>query len=301
MLNENQKISASGFFLGVKMKREKRKKGGMRMLKILQLTDLHFGEIHEESRDRDAATKALISRLVMEHRPQFIAVTGDIIWSLAKKSLQTFREVLAFINDFGIPFAVTLGNHDAEADFDREVLNAIVLDQTNFIIPTSLLNIGGRLNYYIELQDAGISHRLYFMDSGDYDAHRFGEYDFIQHEQIDWLVKNEKDFSGISQLFLHIPVPEYKTARQLGLAIGHQDEEINCPGLNTGLFSHIYLHTHIKAIYCGHDHDNDFSAHYFGIQLNYGRVTGFNTYGSLERGGRLIMIEKDKISSIIVE
>lgn len=271
------------------------------MFKILQLTDLHFGEIHEESRDRDVATKELVIRLVNEHTPNLIAITGDLIWSLAKKSLSTFREVLSFMNDFGIPFAVTLGNHDAESDFNREVLNTIVLEQANFIIPRSLLNIDGRLNYYVEIQDAGLPHRLYFMDSGDYDTHQFGEYDFIQHEQIKWLVENEGGFSGISQLFLHIPVPEYRTAQQLGLAIGHQDEEINCPGLNTGLFSHIYLHTNIKAVYCGHDHDNDFSAHYFGIQLNYGRVTGFNTYGSLARGGRLITIEKERISSVIVE
>nr|WP_228063839.1 MULTISPECIES: metallophosphoesterase family protein [unclassified Streptococcus] len=278
-----------------------KKKGEIIVFKILQLTDLHFGEIHENSKQGDAATKCLITRLVKEQNPNFIAITGDLIWSLAKKSMVTFKEVLSFINAFDIPFAVTFGNHDSEADFDREALNVILLEQPNFIIPKSLFNVAGRLNYYFECQDAGVSHRLYFIDSGDYDAHGFDEYDFIQHEQIDWLVENEKGFDGISQLFIHIPLQEYSNAKQLGLAIGHQDEEINCPGLNTGLFSRIYLHTKIKAIYCGHDHDNDFSADYFGIKLNYGRVTGFNTYGKLERGGRLILIEEETIKSFIVE
>lgn len=271
------------------------------MFKILQLTDLHFGDIHPDSQRGDAATKELITRLVDEHSPDLIAITGDLIWSLAKESLVTFREVLAFINAFELPFAVTFGNHDSEADFDREALNLILLEQPHFVTPQALFRADGRLNYYVEFQDGGVSHRLYFIDSGDYDTYSFGEYGFIEPQQIDWLVENEKGFDGISQLFIHIPLEEYNRAKQMGLAVGHQDEEINCPGLNTGLFSRLYLHTKIKAVYCGHDHDNDFSADYFGIQLNYGRVTGFNTYGHLKRGGRLILVEEERIQSSIVE
>lgn len=271
------------------------------MFKILQLTDLHFGEINKDSHQKDEATKMLITRLVQEHSPHFIAITGDVIWSLAPKSICTFREVLSFIDAFQIPFAVTFGNHDSEADFDRNVLNSILVEQPHFSQPTSFFNSNGRLNYYLEFQEGGIAHRLYFMDSGDYDVYQFGDYDFIQHDQIEWLVEHEKGFEGVSQLFIHIPIQEYSQAKQLGLAIGNQDEEVNHSGLNTGLFSHIYLHTNIKAIYCGHDHDNDFSADYFGIKLHYGRVTGFNTYGSLERGARLILMDKERIESFIVE
>ncbi|ARQ06188.1 Phosphodiesterase YaeI [Macrococcoides canis] len=272
------------------------------MFKILQLTDLHFGDLLPESSHIDQVTKALITRLIHTNQPDFIAITGDLIWSKVSNSLTTFRDVLAFINSFNIPFAATFGNHDSEGDFSRDVINEILLSQSNFIEPQSLFNDNDRLCYYTELVVDGHTHRLYFIDSGDYDKLQVGEYDYITHAQIEWLVEADKAFIGTSQLFIHIPIPEYATAKSLGLAEGHQDEEICCPKLNTGLFSQLLLNgLSVKAIYCGHDHDNDFTADYCGIKLNYGRVTGFNTYGSLRRGGRMIELDGSAFTSYIVE
>lgn len=271
------------------------------MFKILQLTDLHFGTITKESNLIDDVTKSLITRLVNTHNPHFIAITGDLVWSLTENSLETFEMVLSFINDFNIPFAVTFGNHDSEGNYSRKSIYALLLKQSHFIEPIAMFEKDHRLCYYHAFINDGVNHRLYFMDSGDYDAHGFGEYDYIQPEQIQWLVDCERDFDGVSQLFIHIPIPEYNEAKLLGFAVGNQDEEVCCPKLNTGLFSQLFLKTNVKAVYCGHDHDNDFTANYKGISLNYGRVTGFNTYGKLLRGGRLIQVDGRHVSSSIVE
>ncbi|UTH12020.1 metallophosphoesterase family protein [Macrococcoides canis] len=272
------------------------------MFKIMQLTDLHFGDLLPESSHIDQVTKALITRLIHTNQPNFIAITGDLIWSKAPDSLSTFRDVLTFIDSFNIPFDATFGNHDSEGEFSRNDINEILLSQSNFIEPQSLFNDNDRLCYYTELVVDGHTHRLYFIDSGDYDKLQVGEYDYITHAQIEWLVETDKAFSGTSQLFIHIPIPEYATAKSLGLAQGHQDEEICCPKLNTGLFSQLLLNgLSVKAMYCGHDHDNDFTADYCGIKLNYGRVTGFNTYGSLRRGGRMIELDGSAFTSYIVE
>ena len=32
-------------------------------------------------------------------------------------------------------------------------------------------------------------------------------------------------------------------------------------------------------MFCGHDHDNDFTINLYGIRLSFGRVGGYNTYG----------------------
>ncbi|QIH77556.1 hypothetical protein GTN30_02650 [Macrococcoides canis] len=80
------------------------------MFKILQLTDLHFGNLLPESSHIDQVTKALIMRLIHTNQPDFIAITGDLIWSKPPNSLSTFRDVLEFINSFNIPFAATFGN-----------------------------------------------------------------------------------------------------------------------------------------------------------------------------------------------
>lgn len=272
------------------------------MFKILQLTDLHFGEILQESPQIDNVTKTLIKRLIKENNPDFIVITGDLIWSLSPNSLKTFQDVLSFINAFQIPFAITLGNHDSESDFSRSELNEIILAQSNFTKHEALFEDNGCLCYYVPLNIEGVNHRLYFIDSGDYDANKIGKYDYIKHQQIEWLIKADKDFNGVGQLFFHIPIPEYKDAKQLGLAQGNQDEEVCCPQLNTGLFSQLIVNnSSVKAMYCGHDHNNDFEADYHGIKLNYGRITGFNTYGTLRRGGRIIELNGEVIHSYIVE
>ena len=43
--------------------------------KIMQMTDLHFGE----SDDMDLKTQELIKNLIEKENPDYIAVTGDIV------------------------------------------------------------------------------------------------------------------------------------------------------------------------------------------------------------------------------
>ena len=46
--------------------------------------------------------------------------------------------------------------------------------------------------------------------------------------------------------------------------------------------------------FVGHDHINDFMGTLHGIQLCYGRATGYNTYGreGMARGARIIRLTK---------
>ncbi len=50
----------------------------------------------------------------------------------------------------------------------------------------------------------------------------------------------------------------------------------------------------VVAMFCGHDHVNDFYGHYYGISLYYGRKTGYGGYGPapLQRGARVIEIKE---------
>jgi len=60
---------------------------------------------------------------------------------------------------------------------------------------------------------------------------------------------------------------------------GSRHEDICCSSVNTGLFSAILMNKNIKATFCGHDHNNDFHGDYNGIELYYGRKTGYGGYG----------------------
>ena len=44
----------------------------------------------------------------------------------------------------------------------------------------------------------------------------------------------------------------------------------------------------VMGVFCGHDHDNDFIGMEYDIALGYGRVSGLDAYGKVDRGGRII-------------
>ena len=47
----------------------------------------------------------------------------------------------------------------------------------------------------------------------------------------------------------------------------------------------------IKAVFVGHDHNNDFCGDYYGVSLCYGRKTGYGSYGppdGMQRGARIL-------------
>jgi hypothetical protein len=51
----------------------------------------------------------------------------------------------------------------------------------------------------------------------------------------------------------------------------------------------------VMGIFVGHDHENDYIGSYHGIALAYGRFSGGrNTYGSLTRGARVIVLKENK-------
>ena len=105
----------------------------------------------------------------------------------------------------------------------------------------------------------------------------------------------EKKNSKGDLVFLHIPLPEYKDAWMSGKVNGRRNETISSPMVNTGLFTSMLLNGNIAGVFCGHDHDNDFVADYQGIKLCYGRISGFQCYGELTRGARVIELSDSQV------
>src|SRR4051812_8442475 len=83
---------------------------------------------------------------------------------------------------------------------------------------------------------------------------------------------------------MHIPLPEVRplsclTCQYLDLwntkaTIGKlKDKGVCCSSVNTGLFTAL-KDNGVRAVFAGHDHDNDFVGEYEGVTLAYGRKTG---------------------------
>lgn len=61
---------------------------------------------------------------------------------------------------------------------------------------------------------------------------------------------------------------------------GNEGEFSSSPYYNTGFFK-AAKRNNIKALFFGHDHDNDYEGFYDGIFLSYGRKTGVGGYGPI--------------------
>ena len=78
-----------------------------------------------------------------------------------------------------------------------------------------------------------------------------------------------------------------------GLTSGIKEEDVYCSRINSGAFDAFYEEQNIKGIFCGHDHDNDYSGIYKNIELVYGRKTGYGSYGpKTVRGATVIELEE---------
>lgn len=265
--------------------------------KILQLTDTHY--ISGDPRSQRAID--CIEEMLDEEKPDFVIHTGDIIFGApAEKGIQ---ELFAPLVARGIPFAVTLGNHDGQFDLDRsEVYKAVCRIPGCVNRPAACKNISGNSNDYVTLSSPkGIEFVFYLFDSGDLFPMPEEEkprrcYDFIHFDQIEWYrtlsLRFKKGNNGIpvpSIAFFHIPLPEIVSlAGKSSAVITGNNEESPCPSkINSGLYAQMRELKDVFAIATGHDHDCDYVLEYGPVAFIYGRYSGGDTvYNHLGAEGR---------------
>ncbi|WP_372630825.1 metallophosphoesterase family protein [Cohnella sp.] len=288
--------------------------------KIVQFTDMHFGDDKEEDRVKDGKTAALIERIISEEKPDLIVLTGDMIWSHGVPDPKaSFRRAIAPVVASGLPWAAVFGNHDAEAGVTREELLDIQQQYETCLSVAGPADIHGTGNYVLTVRGSGAEGgaealALYFFDSGINAPEPIGGYAWIHPDQVNWYTRQarqlaERAGTGIGAgagageeagfplpalAFFHIPVPEYDEVWNAGQATGTKEEKVECPKINTGLFGAMVHMGDVMGAFVGHDHDNDYCGTLHGIRLCYGRVTGYNCYGKLQRGARVIRLTEGK-------
>ncbi|MFC5647902.1 metallophosphoesterase family protein [Paenibacillus solisilvae] len=271
---------------------------------ILQFTDMHIKDGFEA--EKDVQTLALMQHMIADQQPDLIVLTGDVISSYDVEDQEgTFRRAIAGVVQSGIPFAVIYGNHDSEKGITRQQLNGILAECASNMSEDGPEDIHGIGNYILTIEGSAAeadAALLYFFDSGDYAPDPIEGYGWIHPDQVHWyctesgksIQKNGRTLPALA--FFHIPIPEYEQACQQGTVTGIKGEDVCCPKLNSGLFTAMLEMGDVMGTFAGHDHDNDYVGDLYGIQLCYGRVTGYNTYGKLERGARIITLQEDKRS-----
>ena len=275
---------------------------------ILQLTDLHYGN----SSINNLKTQALTDRLLKLVKPDLVVVTGDAISGYEWKGQGPFYRSLwkTFTDPFvkhKTFYAYVFGNHDTEADYTNQDIAR--LEKTH---PYSLFNGDSNIdraslsNYRLEVLSSFESRQtrpsalLWMFDTknkGCVDVEN--SYGCITSNQLRWYDKasksiNKKYDQKIDGLaFFHIPTPEFINISNFDTVYGKKRELVSCPKVNTGVIAAFQKNKNIKAVFVGHDHDNDFGGDYENIELVYGRQSGYGSYGSRKaKGGRVIKLQE---------
>ena len=185
--------------------------------KVLQFTDLHF--VSDKPQEA-AKTFSRMDYIVGAESPDYIAVTGDVIYGM-QPSADMLKAVLDKLDSYGIPFCIVFGNHDAEQDLSRPEMSAMIASSKYSL---NKLNDDGELAD-IKLGVAssdGTSARvldIFMLDSHDYSKYKeVGGYAWFTSDQIQWLRSECEASAGLcgrevpSVSFFHIPLPEFYNA-----------------------------------------------------------------------------------------
>lgn len=303
-------------------------------LKVVQITDVHIGGgFMSITKDKNALKE--IAAMLTAEKPDLVIVTGDVAYPVPFQA-GTFnnkvgaRMFAQLMDALGVYWTLGFGNHDTEAYsyFDRGDISDFYLNGgfRYCLYQPGPEDIDGFGNQVLKVKNSAgrVTQALFVFDSHSYtDGDYFGiqwKYDNIHENQVEWYkqqVEKLKEENGgeivKSLAFFHIPLVEFKDAWDEFAANGYKDTEnvkyvsgivgetgkaIYCGIGEDDLFETMLELGSTKAVFCGHDHFNNFTVNYMGIDLSYGysvdnlAYIGVNKKGS-QRGCTVIDISPD--------
>ena len=285
--------------------------------KVMQLTDLHFGEPH--SGHLDSETLHLIRSLIGKENPDFIAITGDIVSGQAwdhesKKFWETHYKLLANeLTSLQTPWAIVPGYHDFESDINQhQMMDLEGKNKYSASLPNFFEHYGKEMHHQftfgLGIEDATnpdeTDARLWFFGTGRADCMGNGGMNCIRRDQIEWFKDKSDGISmddkhrGNGLAFMHHSLQEHMHLVNHYPVHGQKRDMSGCQAINTGLFSEIKQKGTVQWITAGGDHSSDFWGTYAGVNLAFGRKTGMSSYGPkfVQRGARIFDIAVDQDS-----
>lgn len=269
--------------------------------KIVQFTDIHW----DNGSSNNERVLGMMADILAKEQPDLVVLTGDIVTTTP--AARGWQAVVQPIIDRKIPWAVTLGNHDDEYDLKRTEIITLLEKLPYSCVEAGPTSLGADGNYILKIESSaarGTVALLYCLDSNAYSTlEGVDGYGWIAFEQVEWFRKQSAEFKKANGdkpvpalAFFHIPVPEYNEVWDSpdSTCIGVKNETVCAPAINTGLFAAMLESKSVLGVFVGHDHDNDFIGSLHGIALSYGRATGFDSYGDLTRGARVIELLEGK-------
>lgn len=303
--------------------------------RVMQLSDVHIGAGFMSVKKDNQAINA-VAAMVAEEKPDLVIVTGDIAYPVPFQA-GTFNNktgaviFASLMEKLGVYWCPAFGNHDTEAYsyFSREDISELYSNRQKYphcLFQSGPKDVDGYGNYIVNVQTSKgeITQSFVMLDSHSYiDNDYFGilwKYDCVHKNQVEWYEQQIKALTKInnnktpkSLMFFHMPPQEMLTAyneykengykytadsKYIGGKAGEKDLVVYPSEKNYGLFDKCLELGSTKGIFFGHDHLNNFTMLYKGIQLTYDYTVdylayvGINKYGT-QRGCTMITTKPD--------
>ncbi len=299
--------------------------------KIMQVADI------QELTRIDPDSVKLLTLALKQEKPDLVVFTGDQVYGLHPffrlgdtrgKITATLKAILAPLEEAGVPFAVTFGNHDDQCGISNAEQAAIYAESPLYV-SGDYRSADDRGTCRVPLfGEDGHAFDVYLIDSNGQES-ATGAYLPVKEEQMEWFQaerkKTEKtDGKRVPALvFQHIPVPEFYDVLQrvprgtkgaveafrthknefyvlpdeVAAQGGFLGESPAIPDRNSGEFDVMKEDGKVLGILVGHDHANSFVAEKDGIKLIFTQGCGFHVYGpKRQRGVRVITLDESDLS-----
>jgi hypothetical protein len=263
-------------------------------LRILQIADTHFGTPEDAYRAKDAHSYKLIRELIETHKADYIFHTGDFI---NNDNENVEWGAIPFMNSLGTPWSLIFGNHDhydggpGQKPFPEyyEAIKGCIMGYTE--------RSGGRRDYCyrvdFRMDGAKPFASILAFNTGTHDTGMK-----VNESQTQWFLSQmEADKSASVKtpilVMQHVPTVEYRDVYDKNLALGRRGENVCFENDKGEIFNHYAESGRVRAIFCGHDHVNDYVGEVRKVKLVYGRCSGYGGYGDWERGARIIDMDTE--------
>ncbi|CEO94268.1 hypothetical protein PBRA_000053 [Plasmodiophora brassicae] len=278
--------------------------------RILQLTDLHFGEAPDKAWGplQDVMSMQNMVALIEMERPDLVVLSGDQVTgnNINGNATAYHGQIVRVLERHGVKWALVFGNHD-DAPLEGHVVGERFPTTTRAELmrfdrtfrgsysqfgPSSVRGVS---NYLLPIADSKGATRavLYMLDSGG------GSLDIaVDYSQVDWFESASRR-QGLQAapglLFLHVPLPIVRRVwnEERWRCEGFKDDGIDVIRDDRGarsLISAIFRLQSIRGVIYGHDHGNDMCCRVKQTDFCFGRHSGYGGYGNWTRGGRVIQL-----------
>ncbi len=289
--------------------------------------------VFADTQDDTSVDARLISKMELaleKEKPDLVVFTGDQTEMNIKDPEDDFRnaleQILQPVVDADIPYAFTFGNHDDQSYYsgqrtDKDAMFAVYqsIGDCRTTDPAPELTGTGTCKIPIYGSNgSSVAFNIWMVDSGTYQnpLDTGSGYDNPHEDQLTWMKQNND--AGVNSLvFQHIPMPEiynllvedangeksyggkkYKLELNSN-ATGHLGE-FPCPIYaedNRGEFAALKEMGNVLGVFTGHDHLNDFTGTYDGIDMTAVPGMTFQSYGDdAVRGYGVIVLNENDLS-----